>query len=744
MSIYNRKMFNRNARNALNRTAGIPNVAMFHAGGPVGHTHQGNILQRFINAPNTISGVVNSLSGSNPQTPVGSIQRVGGNTNPLNMSPIEAAALREYRAKQSPQPNIGSLLTLRGGASGVVSDAVGPRSSKLGTRLLQDAATYGTNVFVDAPMAAGAGLASLFARRKDKGAGTVGAPMRLAGGVVDQINTGKLPEDLSGVDITTIPGVGVGTPPPVPAGTAPGTPIKIGAPGDKTRQPPTDPFSPQFPIAFGQPVTDMAQIATADAGMQTDAAPMGRLQDEETRKRILAEETRMQQGQTTPTPTESEEDRQKRILAEETRMQQGQISPLDENEEPSIEIKTKEEIEDVINSGDPKTQQDQLRQLMKEFTQNAPQYDGVDKGLAMAKIGFAMAAGKSPRAIENIASAMEQGADMLIKDKAKKDEFNRQVQLSALQYGIGEISKERAQARLDERSFENFVNDSDKTITYKGVEYAPGRSIRISNADYLANGGKLPPELATEKVYTSNQSAIIARAKANADIRQKAYEARRMTVKDQTKYREDYSALVDQASQAETAGTLIESVIRRSGKAVGGAAAVKQAGANFLGIFNLEAPEGWNDQKLAVQDLKAALQSVVPATLGKTQSANSISNRDVDLLIQGFLADGIMTANGDGTFAFAMTTQETFVNSLQNGLRAVRQSQAEALRNMTAIDTELLELYTPSGKVGTAITDPLRAQGIFTPGGTAKEGVSIQSMVQADDGIFDINPEFFG
>ena len=217
-----------------------------------------------------------------------------------------------------------------------------------------------------------------------------------------------------------------------------------------------------------------------------------------------------------------------------------------------------------------------------------------------------------------------------------------------------------------------------------------------------------------------------------------------MTVKDQTKYREDYSALVDQASQAETAGTLIESVIRRSDKAVGGAPALKQAGANFLGVFGLDAPEGWNDQKLAVQDLKAALQSVVPATLGKTQSANSISNRDVDLLIQGFLADGIMTANGDGTFAFAMTTQTTFVNSLQNGLRAVRQSQAEALRNMTAIDNELLELYTPSGKVGTAITDPLRAQGISTPGGTAKEGVSIQSMVQADDGIFDINPEFFG
>jgi len=114
------------------------------------------------------------------------------------------------------------------------------------------------------------------------------------------------------------------------------------------------------------------------------------------------------------------------------------------------------------------------------------------------------------------------------------------------------------------------------------------------------------------------------------------------------------------------------------------------------------------------------------------------------LLIQGFLADGIMDDNKDGTFAFVATTQETFINSLQNGLRAVRNSQAQALRQMSAIDLELQELYTPSGRVATSITDPIRAQGIFTPGGTAKEGFEIQSMTKADDGIFDVNPDFFG
>jgi len=415
---------------------------------------------------------------------------------------------------------------------------------------------------------------------------------------------------------------------------------------------------------------------------------------------------------------------------EEDRMRQGQLG--------TIQPRTKEEIADVINNGTKEEQQSELKQLMNEFTQNAPKYEGLDKGLAIAKIGFAMAAGKSPDAIQNIASALEDGADMFIKDKQQRDAFNRQVQLSALQYGMGEISKGRAQERLDKRTFTDFVNGSDKPITYKGVKYAPGRTIRISNADYLANDGKLPEELITEKVYTSNQTAITARAKAAADAARKAVENRTMSVTDQRNFIKDYTGLVKKASEAETAGTLIETVIMKAPKIVGAGPAIKQAGANFLGVFGISAPKGWNAQKLGVQDLKAALQSVVPATLGSTQSANSISNRDVELLIQGFLADGIMTPNKDGTFAFVTTTQETFINGLKNGLRAVRTSQAEALQGMTAIDDQLLELYTPGGRVGSSLTAPLRGEGIFAPGGTAAKGVKIGSMKQADDGIWDV------
>ena len=73
--------------------------------------------------------------------------------------------------------------------------------------------------------------------------------------------------------------------------------------------------------------------------------------------------------------------------------------------------------------------------LMNEFVSNAPEFKGLDKGMAIAKIGFAMAAGQSPNALTNIANAFAMGADMFIEDKKERDAFNRQVQLAGLKYG---------------------------------------------------------------------------------------------------------------------------------------------------------------------------------------------------------------------------------------------------------------------------------------------------------------------
>jgi len=339
---------------------------------------------------------------------------------------------------------------------------------------------------------------------------------------------------------------------------------------------------------------------------------------------------------------------------------------------------------------------------------------------------------------------MEQGADMLIKDKQNRDAFKRQVNLSALQYGLGEVGKIRAQERADERAFTDYAVAGDKPITYKGTTYQPGETISISVKDRMANGGKLPKGLQNAAMYTANQAAITQRLKNNAKLTQDALNRRYMSPEDQRAFSKQYNTAVKKASEAETAGTLIETVMLNADNIVGGGPAAKQAGANFLAFFGVKAPKGWNDQKLGTQDLKAALQSVVGSTLGSTQSANSISDRDVQFLIQGFLNDGVMTDNGNGTFAFVTTSKEAFRNSLGNGLQAVRNAQAEALAEMELVDNQLAEMLTVGGRPGLTLTQPLRRSGLFTPGATAREGVQINSLIQGDDGIFEINEDFFG
>jgi len=174
---------------------------------------------------------------------------------------------------------------------------------------------------------------------------------------------------------------------------------------------------------------------------------------------------------------------------------------------------TQQEINDVINKGTQVEQTKALDGFIKEFMDKAPGYEGADSGLILAKIGFAMAAGKSPNAIENIASALSDGADMLIKDKAKKDEFNRQLKLSAMQYGFTEVGKLRAEERLEAREgrgLNYFVAEADVTIN--GKKYKKGNTVPVSTAYIRENG--LPGELQTTELAKAAITANSAYQKA--------------------------------------------------------------------------------------------------------------------------------------------------------------------------------------------------------------------------------------
>ena len=364
----------------------------------------------------------------------------------------------------------------------------------------------------------------------------------------------------------------------------------------------------------------------------------------------------------------------------------------------------------IVNNGTKEEQEQSLKNLMAEFTQNAPEYEGVDKGLAIAKIGFAMAAGQSDSAITNIATALSDGADMFIKDKKDRDAFDRQSQLSALQYGLGEQGKIRAQKRADERNIMKFVNDDDEIVG-------------VSIADYIKNGHKIPEGLRSIEMYTSDQKAIVEKAKAFRESVEEQIKAKRLDRKDVRKDTENYSKFVDIASQAENTAFVLETVLKANadGQLSGALNAAKTGAAKVGAFLGIDVPESFSNKSVAITQLKGALQGVIKVTLAGTQSANSISNRDVDLLIQGFLADGVMNADSNGVLTFATTDENVINASLQNGLRAVRDAQAKALNQMTAIEKGLVGLITPQGDPASTILDPFRNTDV---GSRARRGES--------------------
>ena len=688
-------MFNRNARNRLSSMGGI---ASFSNGGAT------SILQNptVINAlnrrgiPTSSLGVIQSQLPTNNlnrflnqnRTNTTSLTRVGGNAPKVTLTGEQVKQIARNRLNQSKFPEgLASFFTPEKATSpgGFVASSIGKGIATGADKTAQGIANL-LNIFK--PFS---GMTPGVRKELQEGGGNI---------------------DLTGVDQTKIPRVT-----DIegyekfkrPIGMIPGTITKIVPEGSKGPKP--------FPETKPDQAFDMT---TFDVTQSTDALAQ-QLDDE-----------KAFEGTVTGIDKKDDKKDDKKTVSKKDVLTAKEQLDDEKAFEGTVDPQAKDAIQvaDVIQRGKPEDQQAELRQLMQEFKQNAPKYKGVDRGLAIAKVFFSMAAGKDPDAITNIAEALKQGADDAIKDKKSRDAFERQVDLAALQYGVAEIGKRRAQDRLDQRTFTDFVVGKGG-LTFKGVAYEEGDTFRFSTKDYMDNGGKLPKNIMDKAFASKYQAAIDAKNKSFNDLQKDLFKKRFLTSEAQRKYKNDYADAVSKASSAETAGSLLESVIMRAPEIVGGYSSAKQVGANFFAFFGAKAPKGYDAKQVGVNDLRAALQDVVKVTLGSTQSANSISNRDVEFLIQGFLSDGIISRNENGTFDFSLagTTQKVFINSLQKGLRAVRKAQAENLNAMTAIENELVGAYTfTGGDPRRQILDPIRKGATFTPGGTLKKGQTTKTL----------------
>mgnify|MGYP003136845409 FL=1 len=445
MSVMNRKMFNRNARNKLSSMGGI---ASFQSGGPTRNPelYFGGGKSVYYNPKDTRS----DIEGSN----MSYIQKIAAQAKKSGIGSLSAIdkinlnmAMGQFGASQARDELLpGIKSNLKGSPIMPYIDAATQTFGAFGPGT---ASGIGSVLFSGDPE--GTGFASRVARGKPTDA------------FMKEVGFESLP---TAAEILDEEAAVIGTPPPSGLETSGIEQARM--------------LSDQGRRQRGQLGSSFATIDPTDPAIMDRIKENIRVQEnlqgktvrynEKTGKyeeytgidpnasEILKEQSRMQQGQIqksdiseeymggdvplseAPLNGKDEKDKkkeltedQKGILKEEERLQKGQLG--------TISPKTKEEIANVINTGSKEEQESELKQLMNEFKQNAPKYEGLDKGLAIAKIGFAMAAGQSPDAVTNIAKALEGGADMFIKDKKERDAFNRQVDLAALKYGFQERSK---------------------------------------------------------------------------------------------------------------------------------------------------------------------------------------------------------------------------------------------------------------------------------------------------------------
>jgi hypothetical protein len=392
------------------------------------------------------------------------------------------------------------------------------------------------------------------------------------------------------------------------------------------------------------------------------------------------------------TQTPADSPNKENPLVEDDIDAQGGVGPGNQGEDSRLtaaksgELGPKAQVQAVVAAGTPAEQQDQLQQLMNEFTSNAPEYEGIDKGLALAKIGFAMAAGKSPRALENIANALNQGADTFIKDKQERNAFNRQVQLSALQYGLGEVGKERAEERLSDRAGRKpTIWSASRDGDFNGKPFKKGDNVAVPTS-YIEEYG-VPSGL-------TNLALAEAAIEQNADVQKALIAAEGAKKMSLSEYTTISTSMNDAAANFASKKTLEELLTKNilqvtEDKITGVQPAFESLVNKAAGAVGIDMGKKYESLEQYQADMITVANQLVNELLGEGSKTLSDTDRKLAQEIVGYYS-------GQGGYIFRDT--DVLQSRLQRTLSTVKNEQATALNKMQEITEATAGLNFPSGR----------------------------------------------
>tara|TARA_R100001591_G_scaffold52802_2_gene62897 strand:- start:824 stop:2989 length:2166 start_codon:yes stop_codon:yes gene_type:complete len=321
---------------------------------------------------------------------------------------------------------------------------------------------------------------------------------------------------------------------------------------------------------------------------------------------------------------------------------------------------SKEQVEKLIATGSEEEQQSELKQLMSEFKQNAPKYEGIDKNLAIAKIFFSIAAGKDPDAITNISDGLNKGADMFIKDKKERDAFNRQVDLASLRYGLQERSKDRKQ--------KFFI--ADKDVTVDGKKYEKGSVVNLTEGFIRKNG--IPAGLTTETLTKAAMDNAATVKKSLAKLQKEKILA--------PKDFNTFSKRVDDAALNFTKSRNLQTLIQgqifnvADGKITGGLNAGKALVKKAFNVAGIDAGKNYSNIEEYNRDMEEVANTLIQQILG--EGSKNLSNVDRSLAQE---IVGLYTSGAAGVTGYAFVDDKVLLKRLQRIHDKVQLTQQSSL-----------------------------------------------------------------
>ena len=340
-----------------------------------------------------------------------------------------------------------------------------------------------------------------------------------------------------------------------------------------------------------------------------------------------------------------------------------------------VETNLGEALADQVIKGDgTETTNDTFKKYFDMFKNSMGEYEGKSeyaKGMDLVALGAAIAGGESPNAMKNIANGITKTIDRFTEDDDARKQYNNQVRLSGGKFALTEMMSLAKEERARDYTMLPYIRiNKDGTIDEKQFSLTD-----ISN-------GKVPTDFKSATVGIAemqNMNAINAAFQKGKDAFKYSVPDWGAVKKEANEYNQKFNENSKGKFLAQEALKLVNDEDLRK-EIFGGSGVAKEVINRVNRFFGGESDYTSRDQLL--KELQQYFQALIPVKLRSSQSANSISNKDVEWLADAFMVKG---AQSGDLFAFAFASPKAISAKLQSAYVDFAGGEIEAMGNMKVL-----------------------------------------------------------